>query len=94
MSPHPANATLSTVLVAVAHLEIKVLHYAPRNGAMDVDVALATCDGYEAAKAALNAKSKDERDHVMGSGARAREAEYALGIVSHVCFPHLDCWED
>ena len=95
LDPHPDNTTLLDTLAAIGHLPLRSVGWV-RNGEtgrVELTVALPTCGTYVEAHRLLGATTKGERDHITGSGARHREAEWGHGVVSHVCFPHLDCWE-
>lgn len=90
-----ANALLADVLAAVGHLDLMSLHYGPTPGrGVEVTMHLQTCAGYEAAKTELAATRTGERDTIAGVGARFREAEFAHGVIAHVCWSHFDCWVD
>ena len=99
MTPANANEILAQAVAALADVPVKALRWStittPEGDLVRVshlDVETATCRAWEAAVVALGASAKGCTDHVMGSGARQRGAEWEHGVIVHVCFPHLACW--
>ena len=95
----PANEILAQAVTALADVPVKALRWSTittPEGDLErvahLDVEFATCQAWEAAVVALGARAKGRTDHVMGSGARQRGAEWEHGVIVHVCFPHLACW--
>lgn len=86
-----SNIQLTGTLAKIPHVEIKSVHYTVTPNGSTLSISTASCAGYHDACAALEAKGSTEITRDLRYG-RAHETECQFGVLSHVCFPHLDCW--